>query len=243
MAYRLGPAVLLKADSTSWTGATLNGALTASDTTITFSGGSGTLPDSGIVTIESEQIFYTAKTSTTLTGCVRGFYSTTAATHVDTTSISLAYASLGKTFGGVTVELAETSNKLQTDQDGESPVDEVITGTTATIKGSLADITLENFATIHKTSVVGTSPNRKVIVYSNAGASLKTNALKLLLVPYAGTAVTTESERCIIMPSAGIRASETLTYDANTQRILEFEATSFVSSGNQVLIIGDENAS
>lgn len=38
-------------------------------------------PNSGVVTIDSEKIFYTGKTSSSLTGCIRGYDSTAAASH------------------------------------------------------------------------------------------------------------------------------------------------------------------
>ena len=65
----------------------LNGAINAVVTTLTLdSAYSFKVP--GIVTIDSEQILYTGKTATTLTGCTRGYNSTTAATHVDNAPVS-----------------------------------------------------------------------------------------------------------------------------------------------------------
>lgn len=53
------------------------------DVVITWDGETGTFPTAGIATIEDEQISYTAKTATQLTGVTRGVNGTTAATHAD----------------------------------------------------------------------------------------------------------------------------------------------------------------
>jgi hypothetical protein len=65
----------------------LNGAIDAVVTTITVDD-AYSFQTSGIVTIDSEQIFYTGKTATTLTGCTRGYNSTTAASHSDNAAVS-----------------------------------------------------------------------------------------------------------------------------------------------------------
>jgi hypothetical protein len=43
---------------------------------------SASYPNSGVVTIDSEKIYYTGKTSSSLTGCTRGYDSTTAVSHI-----------------------------------------------------------------------------------------------------------------------------------------------------------------
>jgi len=49
----------------------------------------GELPPAGVIQIGTEKIRYAAKTSTTLTGCVRGYAGTTAASALDNAAISL----------------------------------------------------------------------------------------------------------------------------------------------------------
>ena len=44
-------------------------------------------PNSGVVTIDSEKIFYTGKTSNSLTGCTRGYANTAAASHIEYSSV------------------------------------------------------------------------------------------------------------------------------------------------------------
>lgn len=63
----------------------LNADVTSTQDTITLVD-SGSYPTAGTVYIESEQITYTGNSNNTLTGCIRGANSTTAATHLKYTS-------------------------------------------------------------------------------------------------------------------------------------------------------------
>lgn len=63
----------------------LNGAINDSVTTITWDGETGTMPTSGMAYLGTEQISYTGKTATELTGVTRGINGTTAAAHDDDT--------------------------------------------------------------------------------------------------------------------------------------------------------------
>lgn len=68
---------------------TLDGAIGTGDTTITVNESINNMANDGILVCESEVITYTGKVNQTkkFTGCTRGAYSTTAATHADTTAI------------------------------------------------------------------------------------------------------------------------------------------------------------
>lgn len=77
--------------STASAATTLNGGINSSDTTITVVSAAD-FPSYGRVKIESEQILYYAKTSTTLLQCVRGDGTTTAASH--STAVAVTYAPL-----------------------------------------------------------------------------------------------------------------------------------------------------
>lgn len=63
-------------------------AINSSQTTISVLNGN-TYPPTGTVTIDSEKISYTSKSGNTLTGCVRGAESTTAASHLAYSTVSL----------------------------------------------------------------------------------------------------------------------------------------------------------
>jgi hypothetical protein len=76
-----GTATIYVYDNTS-NADTLNGVLLIGATTVTVDSTTG-FETAGTVTIDDEQITYTGKTSTTLTGCTRAANSTTAAQHAD----------------------------------------------------------------------------------------------------------------------------------------------------------------
>jgi hypothetical protein len=65
----------------------LNQAMTTTQTTVILRDGS-TYPLTGTVTIDSEDITYTGVSNNTLTGCVRGVNSTTAATHLANSAVT-----------------------------------------------------------------------------------------------------------------------------------------------------------
>lgn len=65
---------------------TLNGAHTATTTTLTVASTTG-FPSSGVLQIENEVIPYTATGATTFTGCIRGYQGTTAASHANATAV------------------------------------------------------------------------------------------------------------------------------------------------------------
>ena len=68
----------------------LNGALTASATTITVDS-TTKFPEQGRLKIEQEEILYTGKTATTFTGCTRGARGTVATSHADDILVSNGY--------------------------------------------------------------------------------------------------------------------------------------------------------
>ncbi len=61
---------------------TLNGGINATATSLTVASGASFPNSPGILKIDSEQIFYTSKSSNTLLGLVRGYNGTTAASHL-----------------------------------------------------------------------------------------------------------------------------------------------------------------
>jgi hypothetical protein len=72
--------------ATATTTFTLVGAVTSTDTTITVSNAT-TLASAGYIKVDSEIIYYSGTTSTTLQNCVRGQANTTAAAHTTGTAI------------------------------------------------------------------------------------------------------------------------------------------------------------
>lgn len=87
---------------------TLNGAINNSVTTITLVD-SGEFPASGAVIIESEIITYSGNSGNQLTGCTRGTYGTSAASHVDTTAVLQAHIADGYTADGWSLALGSSA--------------------------------------------------------------------------------------------------------------------------------------
>ena len=132
---------------------TLNGGITATDTTLTLTSTASFPSTGGIIRIDSEDISYTGKSGATLTGLIRGVNSTTAAIHNTAANVGgytvtitdVAYNPFagdfltitgGSAFGGITLS-------------GEYIVTGVPTSTTYTI-------TAATFATSLATSQGGT---------------------------------------------------------------------------------------
>jgi len=138
---------------------------------------------------------------------------------------------LGKTEGGVTLNIEESYQTLNTDQDGETPVDESITGTTVTIEANLANISLDNIAFSLKQTVKSDGDGSNyVAVTPNSGTSLLSNSKEICLKPYVDGVATTDESNMILMPKAGIRASLGLQYDDSNQRIINFTMTGYPDS-------------
>lgn len=147
---------------------------------------------------------------------------------------------LGKTFGGVTLSIEETKQLIKSDQSGETPEDEYITGRTVKITASLADISLNSFATIFKGTVTG---NNYVQVDAGAGTSLMTNAKKFLLKPYENGSPTSNVLRYITVYKGGISSAMEAVYDATTQRVLKFEVVGYPynNANNSIICFGNNN--
>ena len=81
-----------------------------SDTTINVASTTD-FPDSGVILIGTEEIYYSGITSTSFTGCVRGYNNTTAASHLTNANVSRQQLVLGEN---------NTFNmKIETSDDGE----------------------------------------------------------------------------------------------------------------------------
>ena len=160
--------------------------------------------------------------------------------YTDVDGSSGGLVDLGKTFGGVKVTIEESSQQLKTDQSGETPEDDMITGTVVKVSAALADISLENMAFMLKGSVETETTKKKVVIVPNAGTSLMTNAKKLVIKPYVSGIPTTDANKWITLFKAGIRAQLDLTYDASTQRVIKFEATGYPDDNTEIGCFGDD---
>jgi hypothetical protein len=150
---------------------------------------------------------------------------------------------LGKTHGGVTITVEETFVPLNTDQDGENPVDEYLTGTMVTVEGSLAEITIENLAKLFKQTVVTDGTKKKVSISPNVGTSLLAESSVMIIKPYDGGSVSANANDFITLMHAGMRANTSLTYNATDQRTIGFTATGFPDTSTGIIaVFGDTSA-
>ena len=152
-------------------------------------------------------------------------------------SVAATPVDLGKTQGGVSVKIEESTVEMHTDQDGETPVDERITGTKITIEASLADITAENLAMILKTTVVTDA----VKIKPNLGMSLLDESKELLIKPWEGGAVSTDSKQWLYIPKAGIKASVDMNYNGKDQRVLKMTIVGYPDgaiTGSPIAVYG-----
>jgi hypothetical protein len=152
--------------------------------------------------------------------------------------VSYKGSDLGKTQGGLTVSMNQNSVTLHTDQDGEVPVDEQLTGTTVTVSGNLADITLANIAIIMNETRVTDGDDEKVQINTNVGTSLLDNGGELIIKPYVNGSVTTDENKWITLHNAGIKATAEMAYDMSNQRVISFEATAYADSNGKVATFG-----
>jgi len=148
---------------------------------------------------------------------------------------------LGKTFGGVTLSIEENLQQLKSDQSGDTPEDEFISGRVIRMTASLADISLNTFATVFKSSVAGNGNNACVSVNTGAGTSLLTNAKKFLLKPYENGSPSSNALRWITIYKGGISSAMELTFDSTTQRAVKFTVTAYpyANANNNCIAFGN----
>ncbi len=149
--------------------------------------------------------------------------------------ISFKGSDLGKTEGGVNVTLSNTFQMLHTDQDGETPVDEYITGTDVKVAGSLAQITLDNIAAIMNETLEESGGKQKVEISPNVGTSLLDNGGELIIKPYVNGIVTTDQNLWITLHNAGMKAQADLAFNRNDQQVIKFEAVGYPDSSTSLI--------
>ncbi|RLE61935.1 MAG: hypothetical protein DRJ47_11480 [Thermoprotei archaeon] len=146
-------------------------------------------------------------------------------------------ADMGKTEGGVTLTINDSSVVLHTDQDGETPVDEVITGKTVTVTGALSEVTLEHIATVLNASVTGAGASKKIEITPGVGTSLLSNSVQMILTPYVDGSPSSAANDKITIHKAGLKAAIDMAYNRSDQRVVNFEAVGYPDSSQSDVII------
>jgi hypothetical protein len=140
---------------------------------------------------------------------------------------------LGKTHGGVTVTIKDDSTDLLSDQYGTSPEDTVITGTIVEVKLALAEISMTTLKSILQPHAA-TEATTAVAGTNKVGTALLALAKELRLTKYVNGAVSTEAADDIIFPKAAPVGDVELTYDANSQRVLNATFKCFPGTVNSI---------
>ena len=99
----------------------LNGAHNNSVTTITLNS-TLLLKESGFIQIDDEVIYYAAKTSTTLTGCIRAMMSTAAASHSDNAKVFPVYRAIVRQIRNETINLTNANIDVVEDKNRASTI-------------------------------------------------------------------------------------------------------------------------
>lgn len=157
--------------------------------------------------------------------------------------INFKGSDLGRTQGGISLSINQSSVTLHTDQDGEVPVDEYLTGTTVVVTGNLADISLTNIAAIMNETLVEDDGDEKVEINTNVGTSLLDNGGELILKPYVNGSVTEDENKWITLHNAGMKATADMAYNMSDQRVISFEANAYADSNGLVATFGKTSIS
>lgn len=149
---------------------------------------------------------------------------------------------LGLTLGGVEVEVATNTKEVNTDQFGETPVEEIIIGRTCTVKIPLAESTVDNLIAIMPgaTKIIDgvDSAVIKAEVQTGVGLSLLSLAQKLVLKPKEAT----DDLENFTVPLAMCPGAMNFAYKIDEERIFMAEFKAYPDANGLLYVFGDETA-
>lgn len=126
---------------------------------------------------------------------------------------------LGKTLGGVTVRMSDSSVDLKSDQFGESAEDTILTGTTVEVECPFAEMSYDLLGKILFQSSIGSDASKGFTGENNVGTSLLTNSASLLVIKYENGSPSTNIADTIHFPAAAPLPNVELSFDATNQRV------------------------
>jgi hypothetical protein len=124
---------------------------------------------------------------------------------------------LGKTLGGVTVRISDSSVDINSDQFGEAPEDTILTGTTVEVECPFAEVSYSLLSKILFQDTFGTKVG--FAGENNTGTSLKANGKSLLVIKYVNGVPSTDLADVIHFPLAAPVPNIELSYDSSNQRV------------------------
>ncbi|MCD6262281.1 MAG: hypothetical protein J7J52_04595 [Deltaproteobacteria bacterium] len=149
---------------------------------------------------------------------------------------------LGKTQGGVRLSFSQSVADLSSDQYGTEPEDQVITGQGATITCPLANYTLDSIALALNQTKKSLGSQEGIKGSSLVGTKLSSKAKSLLLKKYVDGEISSDKKDWIRFPKAAPIGTFELTYDGETQRVIETIFRAFPDDNEVLYYFGDEEA-
>lgn len=136
---------------------------------------------------------------------------------------------LGPTDGSVKFKYTEQDAPVKEDQEGSTPVDEIITGQTTTVEVPLTRMGLASLNTLMAgCSGSGTAvASGSIAIKSTVGTSRYSRAKELILKPYSNGVPSTDAKTWLHVYKASPKADFELVFGTSGQRAYKFTFTGF----------------
>lgn len=157
--------------------------------------------------------------------------------------VTLGGENLGFTKGGVEVQVETESHTVSVDQLGSTPIAEIVTGRTCTVRVPMAETTVDHLVAIMPGATKVTDASTPVgngifaDVKTGVGLDLRTTAKVLRLHP-TYLADTDKSEDFII-PLAGTKGGLTFAYKLDEERVFNVEFQAYADNTGRLFYIGN----
>lgn len=132
---------------------------------------------------------------------------------------------LGKTLGDVKLTMETNVSDINEDQEGDAPVNAVLTGSVITLEVPLTRLSVEQLATALNTTAVGDV----VPIENQIGCDLYDLARALVIKPLCGNEISTDPATWVHIYKCYPVAGLDLTWNKDTQRIFPVTFKVFVS--------------
>ena len=157
-------------------------------------------------------------------------------------TVSFKTADLGLTKGGVEVEFGTEVTPINADQFGDTIINEVVKGRSVKVKVPLAERDLTKLASvIPGSTLVGTGANKKLVIKSATGVSLRALAGPLVLHPKDKAA--NDKTGDVTIPLAISKGDFQFAFKHDDQRVYSVEFTGYVDlTTDELFTLGDPAA-
>lgn len=121
---------------------------------------------------------------------------------------------------GLTLRFQEEKSPITYDQYGTSPANQVTTGETCEVEGSLVQTTLTRIEQVLAGATAHSSGSEGFTLASTVGQDDLSQAVKLKMALTIGEVASTDPDEILIIPLATPQARAEWVFDAATQRVL-----------------------